>query len=74
MKKQKRKHTAEFKSKVAMEAICGIKTVSEIAAEFEIHPVMVGNWKKEMLENLPGLFEQKGAWKDRDRDRETEHL
>jgi len=34
---------------VALEAIQGLKTASEIAKEFEIHPVMVSNWKKEML-------------------------
>lgn len=74
MKKQRRKHTAEFKARVALEAIRGVKTISEIAAEFEIHPVMVGNWKKEMLENLPSLFEQKNAKKEKDQEQETEHL
>ena len=59
MKKQRRKHTAEFKARVALEAIKGLKTASEIAGEFEIHPVMVSNWKKEMLEHLPELFESK---------------
>jgi transposase-like protein len=49
----------EFKARVALEAIRGIQTINEIAAEFEIHPVMVGNWKKEMLDSLPSLFEQK---------------
>ena len=44
MKKQRRKHTAEFKARVAIEAIQGFKTLSEIAKEYEIHPVMVGNW------------------------------
>ena len=74
MKKQRRKHTPEFKARIALEAIRGVKTISEIAAEFEIHPVMVGNWKKEMLENLPSLFEQKNVKKEKDLDRETEHL
>ena len=74
MKKQRRKHSKEFKARVALEAIRGVKTISEIAADFEVHPVMVGNWKKEMLENLPTLFEQKNAKKDKDRERETEHL
>ena len=74
MKKQRRKHTAEFKARIALEAIRGVKTVNEIAAEFEIHPVMVGNWKKEMLENLPSLFKQKNAKKEKDRDQEAEHL
>ena len=42
MKKQRRKHKAEFKVRVAQEAIHGLKTVSNIAAEFDIHSVMVG--------------------------------
>lgn len=74
MKKQRRKHTSEFKARVALEAIRGVKTISEIAAEFEVHPVMVGNWKKEMLENLPSLFDQKNPKKEQERDKETEHL
>jgi transposase-like protein len=41
-----------------------VKTISEIAPEFEIHPVLVGNWKKEMLEHLPALFENKNAADD----------
>lgn len=74
MKRHRRKHTAEFKARVAIEAIRGIKTISEIASEFEIHPVMVSSWKKEMLEHLPELFENKNARKDKDNDREKEQL
>jgi transposase-like protein len=74
MKKQRRKHTAEFKARVALEAIKGLKTASEIASEFEIHPVMVSNWKKEMLEHLPELFESKNIRKDKDTEREKEQL
>ena len=65
---------AEFKARVALEAIRGVKTVSEIAAEFEIHPVMVGKWKKEMRELLSELFENKSARKEKNVDRETEQL
>ncbi len=74
MKKQRRKHAAEFKARVALEAIRGIKTISEIAAEYEIHPVMVSNWKKEMLTNLPELFDDKKAKTNKQSDRETEQL
>jgi transposase len=74
MKRQRRKHTAEFKARVAIEAVKGMKTMSEIAAEFEIHPVMVSNWKKEMVENLPEIFENKNARKDKNSDREKEQL
>lgn len=57
MKRHRRKHSAEFKARVALEAIKGIKTLSEIAQEYEIHPVMVGKWKTEILDRLPELFE-----------------
>ena len=46
MKKQRRKHSPEFKAKVAIEAIKEVKTVSQIAQEHEIHAVMVSTWKK----------------------------
>jgi len=74
MKKQRRKHSAEFKARVALEAIRGVKTLSEIAREFEIHPVMVGNWKKEMLEHLPELFEKKRTNKDKETEQEKAQL
>jgi len=74
MKKQRRKHSAEFKAQVALEAIRGMKTLSEIAQEFEVHPVMVGNWKKEMLEHLPELFDKKRPRKDKEVEREKAHL
>ena len=74
MKKQRRKHSAEFKAQVALEAIRGMKTLSEIAQEFEIHPVMVGNWKKEMLEHLPELFDKKRPKKAKDVEREKAQL
>lgn len=56
MKRQRRKHTAEFKARVAFETIQGLKTQSEIAKEFEIHPIMVGKWKNELLQRMPELF------------------
>lgn len=75
MKKQRRKHSAEFKARVALEAIKGIKTVSQIAQEYEIHPVMVSNWKKEMLGHLPDVFDKNNRPKtDKDREKETEQL
>jgi transposase-like protein len=74
MKKHRRKHTPEFKARVALEAIQGLKTASEIAKEFEIHPVMVSNWKKEMLSRLPELFESKDVKKEQSAAKEKEDL
>ena len=45
--------SSEFKAKVAIEAIKGIKPVSELAKEFQVHPYVISNWKKQLLVNLP---------------------
>ena len=74
MKRQRRKHTAEFKARVAFEAIQGLKTQSEIAKEFEIHPIMVGKWKNELLQRMPEIFETKSSNKNQDSDKEQEGL
>ena len=74
MKKQRRKHSPEFKAKVVLEAIQGLKTISEIAREYEVHPVMVGNWKKELLVRLPELFATQQDKKEKDAEKEQEHL
>jgi transposase len=74
MKRQRRKHTPEFKASIALEAIKGIKTISQIAKEFEVHPVMVSAWKKDLMERLPEVFEKKNTRKDKQVEQETEQL
>lgn len=56
MKSKRRRHDPEFKARVALEAVKGVKTIQQIAKEFEIHPVQVSEWKKTMLEGAPGVF------------------
>lgn len=57
---RKRKvHSAEFKAKVALEALRGHMTVNQIAALHAVHPVMVSQWKKEVLTHAYVLFESK---------------
>ena len=56
MKAKRRRHDPEFKARVAIEAIRGIKTIQQIAKEYEIHPVQVSEWKKAMAEGAPTLF------------------
>jgi transposase-like protein len=50
-------HTAEFKAKVGLEAIRGVKTINEIGQEYGVHPVTVGHWKKEIQDQAKKLFE-----------------
>lgn len=74
MKRKRRKHTAEFKARVAFEAIQGLKTQSEIAQEFEIHPVMVGKWKTELLERMPEIFASKSEKDSQNSNKEKDQL
>ena len=60
MKQKRKRHEAAFKARVALEAMKGSKTVSEIAGEFGIHPGQVADWKKVLADGLVGVFD-KGA-------------
>ena len=57
MKQTRKKYDAKFKAKVAIEAIKERETLNELAAKYELSPVMIGRWKKEFLENLASAFE-----------------
>jgi len=57
MKKQRRTFSAEFKAKVALEAIKEIKTISELAQHYQIHPNQISTWKKEFLQNADKVFD-----------------
>jgi transposase len=58
MNKTKRKrHPAAFKAKVGLEALQGLKTVGQIARDYEVHPVQVTQWKGVIRDRLPQLFE-----------------
>ena len=76
MKRKRRNHSAEFMARVAMEALKGIKPIHEIAADFEIHPVQVSQWKKTLQERMTEVFERKnGRSDDLEREmRRTERL
>ena len=58
-KKKRMSYGPEFKAKVGLEAVRGIKTINEIAQVDGVHPVLVGQWKKEILEQAGKLFEGK---------------
>ncbi len=49
MTKVRKRHNAEFKSKVAVEAIKEQKTINELTAEYGVHATQISNWKKQAL-------------------------
>ena len=65
MSKTKRKrYSAEFKAKVAREALKEESTIADIATRFSIHPNQVSEWKKQALGGLADIFEGKAVRND----------
>lgn len=56
---QRKRYTAALKAKVALEAIKGQRTVSEIASEYGVHPNLITKWKKQVIEESPSIFSDK---------------
>ena len=52
----RKRHPAAFKAKVALEAAKQTKTVAELAKAFQVHPVQIGQWKKQLLDGAESLF------------------
>jgi transposase-like protein len=71
MKRTRRKFSASFKTKVALEAIKERMTIQELASKFEIHSNQISTWKKEFLANASSAFEtkQKHETEDLDKDK-----
>lgn len=72
--KKRKIFSGEFKAKIALEAIRGLKTVNEIAQNFGVHPTQVGLWKKELQEQAASLFEVKRGAKPVDPSATPERL
>ena len=57
MKKSRRTFTAEFKAKIAIEAIKENKTISELAQIYQVHPNLITHWKRDFLANAGKVFD-----------------
>ena len=58
MKQKRRRYSGALKAKVGLEALMGVKTTSQIAREHQVHPLLVTQWKRTLLDRMPELFER----------------
>jgi transposase len=56
-KRSRRNHAPAFRAKVALAAVKGGKTLSELATQFDVHPTQITQWKAQLLERAASLFE-----------------
>src|ERR1700684_4122568 len=52
----RKQYSPAFKARVAIEAIRGEKTLSQLGSQFKVHPMQIAKWRKAALEQLPELF------------------
>lgn len=58
MSKKRKRHSAEFKAKVALEAVKGVKTLQQLAKDFQVHPTQITIWKKQLTGQVADLFKR----------------
>jgi len=57
MARKRKSHTGTFKAQVALAAVKGDKTVSELSSLHGVHPTLIHTWKKHLLANAEEIFE-----------------
>ena len=71
---KRRRFTAEFKARVALEALRGDRTIQEIAARHQVHPNQVSLWKRQAVDGLGAVFSNGGDAGRRDHEAEIKEL
>lgn len=61
MSRKRRTHSASFKAKVALAAVRGEMTMSELSSQFQVHPNQIMKWKKQLLRGAQEVFEKGGG-------------
>ena len=74
MKTQRNRYSADFKAKLALEVIKGNRTLNEIASEAQVHPNLLTQWKRQLVESLPTVFSDKRVKENREQEALTDQL
>lgn len=61
MSKKRSQHSSTFKAKVALDALKGVHTLSELSSRYKIHPTLIGQWKARLQANASEAFDGTGS-------------
>src|SRR5919206_1838826 len=68
MSTQRKRYSAEFKARVALEALKGLKTVNELASTYGVHPTQIAHWKHRLQKEMPEIFSARRAKREHDQE------
>ena len=66
MRKIRRSHSSAFKAKVAFEAMKKEKTIAQLSSEYGVHPNLINQWKRRVMQELPEIFSKKRSKQKQD--------
>ncbi len=74
MTKKRRRHSDEFKARVALEAVKGVKTLSELSAAYGVHPSVIAQWKRHLVDGSAEVFSRKNGLRGKSEEELTSPL
>ena len=73
-RRSRKRYEAAFKARVAIAAVRGDKSMAELASQFAVHPTLISQWKRKLLDNVQELFSEPGDRDKEDHDGLVEEL
>jgi transposase-like protein len=61
MSQKRKNHSKEFKAKVALDAVKGMHSLSELASRYKVHATQIAQWKRHLVEHVSEVFERGGS-------------
>ncbi len=74
MTKKRRRHSDEFKARVALEAVKGVKTLSELSAAYGVHSSVIAQWKQHLVDGSAEVFSRKNGLRGKSEEELTSPL
>jgi transposase-like protein len=74
MSTRRNRYSADFKAKLALEVIKGNRTLTEIASDAQVHPNLLMQWKRQLLDSLPTAFADKRVKENREQEEKEAQL
>ena len=68
MSTQRKRYSAEFKARVALDAVKGHKTVNELASIYGVHPTQITHWKHQLQQEVPQIFSIRRVKREHDQE------